>query len=317
MYNMNFTKDYYKILDISKTSNEQEITKAYRKLSMTYHPDRPTGDKLRFQEISEAYEILGNIETKQTYDNMTLNSNKTKKSFNTHDEFEYIYKMISTALGGKISIDELRNMHLNNTHNIFENIPAHNLSSKHSNITTPITPIPPIIEYLLVPIDKIYTGTIMPIEIERWVENIDLVKNFEKETIYITIPQGTDNGEIILLSNQGNINFKGNKGDIKINIQIENNTVFSRSGLDILYNKTITVKEALCGFNFELNYINGKVYTINNKSGIIISNGYKKNIPNMGFTRNSHIGNLIISFTIKFPDKLSNDVIDKLNKINF
>ena len=40
-------------------------------------------------------------------------------------------------------------------------------------------------------------------------------------------------------------------------------------------------------------------------------------IPNMGFTRDSHIGNLIIIFTVHFPDKLTNETIEKLKTIDF
>jgi DnaJ-class molecular chaperone len=77
------------------------------------------------------------------------------------------------------------------------------------------------------------------------------------------------------------------------------------------------VKEALCGFVFELKYITGKIYTINNNSGNIISHGYKKIIPNMGFSRDSHIGNLIIIFNVKFPDKLTEEVMEQLKKVDF
>jgi DnaJ-class molecular chaperone len=77
------------------------------------------------------------------------------------------------------------------------------------------------------------------------------------------------------------------------------------------------MKEALCGFTFELKYITGKTYTINNNTGNIIPNGYKKIIPNMGFSRDDHTGNLVIVFEVKFPDKLSEEVIDALKKIDF
>ena len=84
-----------------------------------------------------------------------------------------------------------------------------------------------------------------------------------------------------------------------------------------MYEKTITVKEALCGFTFDLKYITGKVYTINNNSGNIISHGYKKIIPKMGFSRDGHEGNLIIFFNVKFPEKLSSETMAELLKINF
>ena len=61
-------KDYYKILGISETSSQDEIKKAYRKLSKQFHPDvNPEGVE-RFKEIAEAYDILSNDKKKTDYD---------------------------------------------------------------------------------------------------------------------------------------------------------------------------------------------------------------------------------------------------------
>ncbi|AWH90614.1 molecular chaperone DnaJ [Buchnera aphidicola (Melanaphis sacchari)] len=64
-------KDYYQILGISKSAEDREIKKAYRKLAMKYHPDRNQGDKNsenKFKEIKEAYEVLINEEKRSAYD---------------------------------------------------------------------------------------------------------------------------------------------------------------------------------------------------------------------------------------------------------
>ena len=100
-------------------------------------------------------------------------------------------------------------------------------------------------------------------------------------------------------------------------VKIENNTSFQRQGLDLVLQKTISIKEALCGFTFEIKYITGKTYTINNNAGNIIPNGYKKVIPNMGFSRDEHVGNLIIVFDVKFPEKLTEATIEALKNIEF
>lgn len=54
-------KDYYKILGVEKTADENTIKKAYRKLAIVHHPDKNPGDasaEARFKDISEAYETL-------------------------------------------------------------------------------------------------------------------------------------------------------------------------------------------------------------------------------------------------------------------
>ena len=80
-------------------------------------------------------------------------------------------------------------------------------------------------------------------------------------------------------------------------------------------NKKISLKEALCGFSFELKYVNGKTYTLNNSLGNIIPPNYKKNIPNMGLTREGRVGNLIIHFIVEFPEKMEVSQLEALNNI--
>lgn len=61
-------KDYYSVLDVSHSASDEEIKSSYRKLAKKYHPDRG-GDTEKFQEIQEAYSILGNPKKRQYYDN--------------------------------------------------------------------------------------------------------------------------------------------------------------------------------------------------------------------------------------------------------
>lgn len=53
----NKRKDYYEILGVPKNASAKDIKKAYYKLAQQYHPDKNKGDKSKFQEVSEAYEV--------------------------------------------------------------------------------------------------------------------------------------------------------------------------------------------------------------------------------------------------------------------
>ena len=64
-------RDYYDILGVSKSSSEEEIKKAYRKMAIKYHPDKNPDNKEaeeKFKEAAEAYEVLSNGQKKAQYD---------------------------------------------------------------------------------------------------------------------------------------------------------------------------------------------------------------------------------------------------------
>ena len=62
------SKDYYKILGVEKGATQEEIKKAFKKLALEFHPDRPTGDEKKFKEINEAYQVLGDAEKRARFD---------------------------------------------------------------------------------------------------------------------------------------------------------------------------------------------------------------------------------------------------------
>jgi len=70
------SKDYYNILGIDKNASEDDIKKAFRKLSLKWHPDRHANDsekekkeaEEKFKEIAEAYGVLSDPEKRSKYD---------------------------------------------------------------------------------------------------------------------------------------------------------------------------------------------------------------------------------------------------------
>ena len=64
-------RDFYEVLGVEKTADDDKIKKAYRQMAKKYHPDMNPGDKeaeAKFKEVNEAYEVLSNPEKKQIYD---------------------------------------------------------------------------------------------------------------------------------------------------------------------------------------------------------------------------------------------------------
>lgn len=154
------------------------------------------------------------------------------------------------------------------------------------------------------------------------------------ENICIEIPQGVLNNETITIPNKGHIlcnNYKNSTGNININVIINDKLylyeVFEFFNIDIKTNitkyniyetdyyikqendiilyKTITLKEALCGYKCIIPHIDGKLYEIISKQNTIISPNYKTTLVSAGFNRNNKLGNLIINYNILFPTKLT------------
>jgi curved DNA-binding protein len=66
-----YSKDYYRILGVSREASPEEIKKAFRQLALQCHPDRNPGDQHaeeRFKEVSEAYGVLSDSQKRENYD---------------------------------------------------------------------------------------------------------------------------------------------------------------------------------------------------------------------------------------------------------
>jgi DnaJ-class molecular chaperone len=286
---------------------------------MKWHPDKnkDSPDAVsQFQKISSAYETLSDESKRAQYNMSRRNPFVQMGGMGGGGGFEMpVDDIFSMLFGGghPMGGHPMGNMHMGNMGGMFPGVHVFH-GADAMNLQARLQKPPPIIKNVSINIDQIMGDSTIPVEIERWIlENG--TKMFEKETIYVEIPKGIDDNEIIILRDKGNIKSENCKGDLKLFIQVVNLSAFKRSGLDLIMEKTITLKDSLCGFSFDIKYINGKSYTINNSSGNIIPANYNKMIPNMGLERNNHKGNLIIVFHVEFPEKLTPEQIAGLAKL--
>ena len=318
--------DHYESLGVAENADTDTIKKAYRKLSMKYHPDKTQGDidaTEKFKEINNAYTTLSDKDQKTRYDMERKFSSNGGANIDINDLFSSLFGGGGGGAGMPGMFPSGANIRVFTSNNqpsgfdpfagIHEQGP-NGMFGFHPSMNNVFNKPPPIIEKISISINQAYIGCNLPIHITRWCKEGN-TKREESETLYITIPKGIDNNEIIILREKGNIINSTLKGDIKIFIKVENNTELLREGLDLVFKKSITLKDSLCGLSFDLPYINGKTYKINNDVGSIIQPGYRKVIPNMGMERNNSKGSLIIEFNIEFPEKLSTETINKLAKL--
>lgn len=303
-------RQYFNILGLPPNASRDDIKRKYRLLSLQFHPDRTNNDyekSEQFKEITTAYDVLYNH-----YDTIKIEMDKIFENFENFENFGFFNPNIHGSFIPDSDITQTQTQ----THGQQAYRP------KSIYLTKEIS------------LEESYTGTSLPIEITRKIKPYNNSPNHEieeeTETIYITIPEGIDNNELIVVKNRGNI-IDTISGHIKIRISINNGanrsgtgsdpeSGYEREGLNLIYRKSITFKESLCGFSFKITHLNGKQYTINNDTGMIIHNGSTNIIPKLGFKRTdsatSNIlhGDLIIRYSVKYPERVSSEVIDFLSK---
>lgn len=283
-------ENLYDVLNIDQKSDYDTIKKAYRKLSLLHHPDRNKSISSNniFQKINTAYDILSNNTKRLLYDEQLINSN-----------FKY---QLVTRNG--LDLNDKSNENLNSNLNDKSN------ENFNSNLNENLN----IYKEIYISLEDSFLSNCIPINLEKWrFENN--YKVYFNETIYVNINKGTDNNEIIIIENKGNYINENKIGKIEITIRLKKHQYFERNGLDLIFNKEISLKQALCGFNFDLHYLDDNIYKIKNEKGNIINNNYKKIIKSKGFQREDKIGNLIIYFNVIFPNNLSNEQIEQLSEI--
>lgn len=299
------SSNHYETLGVSENANESEIKKAYRGLSLKYHPDKNNSAdaQTKMHQINDAYSILGDKEKKMQYDNQRkFQGRGGMPNHNINKEFGDINNIFHTffhqnGMPGGPPGNFQSNMR------VFRNGRQVNVNMRPNNISKTVH----------ITLHQSYQGLSIPIEIDRSIVRNN-EKETEKETIYVEFPPGIDSNERITLKGKGNV-MNEIVSDVVIIVQLQKHELFERKGMDLLCNKEITLKEALCGTVVELQHLNGKKLTLNTKNNpYIITPGYRHTAREYGMVRNNVRGNLFITFTIKFPANLNEEQREMLEK---
>jgi curved DNA-binding protein len=327
--------DYYKVLEINENASDTEIKKAYRSLSYKYHPDQnpdpAAGERMR--DINEAYETLRDHDKRRQYDHSRQIQNVNPLENILNELFRNQPPMFSQMMRGhsphinqphanffefvhgggqEIPIFFTHNMHHtnipHNPHN--QHNPHQNMHSSSTHNVEEITKPEPLELQLEITYENAYHGQQLPIQIERNIIQFGNIIRKEKEKIYVNIPKGTDQDEIIMISDKGNC-VNQVYGDVKIQIKLSKHNSFERNGLNLIYIHTISFKESICGFETIITNLDGNSLKLKSSPGNVIQNRDEKIIKGKGFSRSSEVfGDLIVSFKVLPPKVLSERQID-------
>ena len=325
-------KNHYEILGIQQNASDSEIKKAYRQLSLKYHPDRNGNSQesiALFQEISNANDTLSDPEKRKQYD---FDLQHGEGAFQNHEQEQDINNIINQMFGGgfpgmpgmqgfpgmgfNMGGPNIRIVHNGRQMNMGGmNMGGFPGGDPFVQFFQHINRPPTIEKNIKITLEQSYFGGNHTVTIERQTI-VNNIRSTEIISINITIPQGINDGEVIVLENQGHSANDSIRGDVRICFEIIKNDKFIRKGNDLYYQVNISLKEAICGFSITILHINGKTLSINNSTNpTVIKPNYKKTVPNLGMIRDGQSGNLIIEFTIEFPDGYSSEAIDSLKDL--
>ncbi len=275
-------KNLYDILGVSKNATNAEIKSQYRKLARKYHPDLNKNDKTaaeRFKEVSAAYDILGDKDKRQKYDNNEIDAEGKPTGFGS-GSYGDSYQTYSTEgfrhPGGGFDFSSIFG------EDIFSQFGGRGGFAQRAHKGQ----------------DVAYSLSVDFLDAAKGaVKNIIM----NGKTLNVRIPAGTVTGQVLRLKGQGEKGFNGGtSGDALITITVNPHPYFKAEGKNILFELPITIKEAVLGAKVVVPTISGKVSV---SIPPYSSSGEKLRLKGKGIKVGSGAGDEIISLTILAPKK--------------
>jgi len=140
----------------------------------------------------------------------------------------------------------------------------------------------------------------------------------ERKVLEVAIDKGSRNKQKIKFSGESNAAPGVLAGDVVFVLQVKDHAKFTRKGHHLFMNKTISLKDALCGCSFVVEHMDGRQLLVSTAPGEPIAAGEAKMIEAEGMPMHGNPfvkGNLIIKFEVEFPESIKADVAKKLVKV--
>lgn len=301
----------YEILGIDEWASLDEVRRAYRALSLRYHPDRYGADDCgRYAEINNAYEVLSDEGRRAIYDARREVPKSQARPKGSNDEAREAREARREV--PKHEASEISNVDESTSRDLLRYAAALVTSGDARNgAYDGIADVEDLDVTLRVTMEQAYRGCTLPIRVEK--KRFGCAGGSTVETIYVDVPRGIDHNEVIRVARAGHV-AKGRRGDVCVRVQLEPMEGYERSGLDVLYAKNVSLREAICGVEFEMSLF-GRTYMIRNDEGCVIGPGQRRVIRGKGFERGGHLGDLIIVFQVRFPTRVSAETCEAIRAL--
>ena len=273
-------KDYYATLGVSKTSSDDEIKSAYRKLAKKYHPDKNKTDKNapdKFKDINEAYEVLSDPEKKKLYDTYGSSGGIPQGAYGggapadmggMSDFFQQFFGGaggmggMGGSRGGGINIEEL-----------FGN--AQGATRR---------PVQQVTGEISIALRDAFAGTTRAVQIDG-------------KRLEVRIPAGTKSGQKLRLAGQA-----PGGGDVILTLTLERDPIFTLEGDDVRVSVELPIPVAVLGGNQRVPTLTGNVdLTIPAGS----SSGKTLRLKGQGWPGKAGRGDQLVKLEIGVPKSLS------------
>jgi curved DNA-binding protein len=295
-------KDYYKILGVEKSATKEEISKAFRKLAVKYHPDKNPNNKAaeeKFKEITEAHEVLGDPEKRKKYDTLGANWNQyqstgrgfedffsqyggSRRGGGTTYEFSGEFRDLFGGMGGGFS-------------DFFESFFGGRGGSSGSGFDSQGFQTQPtgidVEADLNITLEEAFNGSERQISIDG-------------KKLKIKINPGTSDGQKLRLKGLGRSSMQGGiKGDLFLNIHILQHPFYEIMDGELYYNLDIDLYTAVLGGKEEIKTLDGKKISINIPEGTESEKILR--LKNLGSENKNKRGDLFVRIHVTIPKKLS------------
>ena len=275
------SKDFYSVLGVSRSANDAEIKKAYRKLAAKFHPDKPTGDEGKFKEISEAYETLSDTEKRAMYDQYGSDYESRQGGFGG----------FGGQGGGGAGYDDIFS-------SMFGGGGGHGGFGGHQQ-ARPQKGEDQVVKVMVSLLEAV-EGAERTINVQTG-DSRSAGHSYDTTPIKVRIPAGVTKGQKIRVKEKGFSGFNGGpSGDVIIEVNLQNDARFRIEDKDVYVDLPITPWEAALGAKVEIPTIKG-IIKMSIAAGT--QTGAKLRIKGRGLggTQNREPGNQYVNIQIHTP----------------
>jgi len=314
--------DLYEILGIQPEASGREIKKAYRELSVKYHPDKnPSKEAVtKFNEVTEAYEILSDQERRVLYDHGGI---KAAKKGPEQEGMGSPFDMFFGG-GGQKQSNRGRNMDIELPVTLED---LYNGNEKSATIKRRIVcrnckkkpNSPRCRDCGACPKEKKMVhrraGPGMVVQQEVMVESKEKCKREEK-TLSATIEKGMPDGEDITFKYESEQKPGQIPGDVVLKLKTVQHPTFKRNRETLSMKLTIPLRAALLGFETSFQHLDG--HTVKIKRTGVTKPMQSIRIKGEGMPKHgvsSEFGDLIVQFTVEFPQAIDAELAAGLSSL--